>query len=104
MRTREGSTLIVTFMNPGAGVLVLGHGHISHIVKLLYFFNNLLLYSHAGIDQTTKYVVMMTKEGFTKIINFMTPGAGVLVLGRGHISHIVKLHYFFNDLLLYSQA
>ena len=33
---------------------------------------------------------MMTKEGSTKIINFMTPGAGVLMLGRGHISHIVK--------------
>ena len=30
---------------------------------------------------------MMTKEGSTKIVNFMTPGAGVLVLGRGHISH-----------------
>ena len=24
----------------------------------------------------------MTKEGSTKIINFLTPGAGVLVLGR----------------------
>ena len=24
---------------------------------------------------------MMTKEGATKIVNFMTPGAGVLVLG-----------------------
>ena len=33
---------------------------------------------------------MMTKEGSTKIVNFMTPRAGVLVLGRGHISHIVK--------------
>ena len=32
----------------------------------------------------------MTKEGSTKIVNFMTPGAGVLVLGRGHISHIAK--------------
>ena len=30
---------------------------------------------------------MMTKEGCTKFLNFMTPGAGVLVLGRGHISH-----------------
>ena len=29
----------------------------------------------------------MTKEGSTKIVNFMTPGAGVLMLGRGHISH-----------------
>ena len=30
------------------------------------------------------YIVMMTKEGSTKIVNFMTPGAGVLLLGRGH--------------------
>ena len=43
---------------------------------------------------------MMTKEGSTKIVTFMTPGAGVLVLARGNISHIVKLHYFFK----YSQA
>ena len=32
-------------------------------------------------------IVMMTKEGCTKIVNFMTPGAGVLMFGRGHISH-----------------
>ena len=38
---------------------------------------------------------MMTKEGSTKIVNFMIPGAGVLVLGRGHISYIVKMHYSF---------
>ena len=30
---------------------------------------------------------MMTNEGSTEIVNFMTPGAGVLVLGSGHISH-----------------
>ena len=30
---------------------------------------------------------MMTKEGSTKIVNFNTPRAGVLMLGRGHISH-----------------
>ena len=33
------------------------------------------------------YIAMMTKEGSTQIVNFMTPGAGVLMLGRGHISH-----------------
>ena len=44
---------------------------------------------------------MMTKEGSTKTVNFMTPGAGVLVLGCGHISYIVKMHYFFKNLLLY---
>ena len=50
------------------------------------------------------WIVMITKEGSTKIVNFLTPGAGVLVLGRGHISHIMKMHYFFKNLLLYSQA
>ena len=102
MMTKEGSTKIVDCMTPGAGVLMLGHGHISHIVKLHYFFKNILLYSKALIRQT-KYLVMMNKEGSTKIVNFMTPGAGVLVLGRGHISHIVKMRYFFNN-LLYTQA
>ena len=38
---------------------------------------------------------MITKERSTKIIIFMLPGSGVLVLGRGHICHIVKMHYFF---------
>ena len=33
---------------------------------------------------------MMTEEGSSKIVNFKTPGAEVLVLGRGDISHIVK--------------
>ena len=33
------------------------------------------------------YIVLMTKEGSTKIVNFMTPGADVLMLGRGHKSH-----------------
>ena len=68
-----------------------------------YFFKNLLLNSKALIRET-KYVVMMTKEESTKIVNFMTPWVGVLVLGRGHISHRVKMHYFLKDLLLYSQA
>ena len=36
---------------------------------------------------------MMTKEVSTKIVNIITPVAGVLVLCCGHISHIVKLHY-----------
>ena len=36
---------------------------------------------------------MMTKEGSTKIVNFMTPGAGILMFGRGHISHIVNMYY-----------
>ena len=27
----------------------------------------------------------------------MTPWAGVVVQGRGHKSHIVKMHYFFKN-------
>ena len=76
MMNKEGSTKIVNFMTPGSGVLVLGCGHISHIVKMHYFFKN-LLNSQALIRQT-KYEVMMTDEGSTKIVNFMTPGQGFL--------------------------
>ena len=66
MITKEGSTKIVNFMTPRAGVLMLGRGHFNPVVKMHYFFKNLLLYSQAEIRQTN-YVVMMTKEGFTKI-------------------------------------
>ena len=33
---------------------------------------------------------MMAKEGTTPIVNFMTPGAGVLGLRCGYVNHIVK--------------
>ena len=47
----------------------------------------------------------MTDEGFTKFVNFMTPGVGVLMLRCGHKSDTVKIHYFFKKyILLYSQA
>ena len=81
--TKEGSTKIVNIMTPRAGVLVLWRGHISHLVKMGYFFQNLLLYSQALIRQT-KYIIMMTKEGSTKIVNFNTPMAEVLMLKHGH--------------------
>ena len=79
--TKEGSTRIINFMTPAAGVLVLGRGHISHIVKLHYSFKHFLLYSQALIRQS-KYVVMMTKEGSTEIINIMTPGAEFIQMSR----------------------
>ena len=69
----------------------------------MYFLKNLLLYSGAWFRQI-KCIVMVTKEGSTKIISFMTPGAGVLVQGHGHISYLVKMHYFLKNYLLYSQA
>ena len=63
-------------------------------VTLMYFLKNPLLYSGAWFRQT-KFIVMMTKEGSPTIVNFMIPGAGVLLLGRDHISYIVKMHYSF---------
>ena len=33
--------------------------------------------------------------GEDKIVNFITPGAMVLVLRCGQISYIVKIHYFY---------
>ena len=46
---------------------------------------------------------MMTKEGSTKIETFLTPGVGVLAQWSGHISHMVKMHYLFKN-LLFTQA
>ena len=76
MMTKEGATEIENCMTPGAGVLILGCGHISHTVQMHYSFKNHFLYSEALIRQTN-YIPMMTKEGSTKIINSMTPGVGV---------------------------
>ena len=95
--TKEGSTKTVNFMTPGSRVLVLGRGHIciSHIVKMCYVFKNLLLYSRAWMRQC-EYILMMTKERSTKIVDFMTSRAWILVTERGSISHYaVKMHYFF---------
>ena len=46
---------------------------------------------------------MMTKEGLpgTKIVNFMTLRAGVLMLGRGHISHYSE-YVLSSSLSIYS--
>ena len=51
-----------------------------------YFFEIPRLYTGSRIKQI-KYILMMTKEGSTKIVNFMTNGTAVLMLGRDNISH-----------------
>ena len=77
---------------PGLGIVMLRRGHISHIVKMYNFFENFLLFSKAEIRQT-KWIVTMTKERSSKYLNFITLWPGVLVLGCGHISHIVFYQY-----------
>ena len=73
MMTKEGSTKILTFMTPGAGVLVLVYGHISHIVKIHFFLKSFSLFP---VRDQTNYVytcvLLMTRERSTKIVNFMT--------------------------------
>ena len=76
MMTKEESTKTVNFMTPGEGVLVLGCSHISYIVKMHYFFKNLLLYFQAQ-NRQTKYIVMMTKEGLAKLYIWLPMGQGI---------------------------
>ena len=65
MITKEGSIKIINFMTSGVCVLVLRCVHLSHTVKMHFFFKNLLLYYQAQIRQT-KGIVMRTEEGSTK--------------------------------------
>ena len=46
------------------------------------------------------YILLMTNEGSTKIENFKTSGAGVLILGLGHISHYSE-YVVSSTLLIY---
>ena len=70
-------------------------------MKIHEFFENLLLCFWV-LNKLTKCIVKMSKSASTKIVNFMVPGSGVLVLGRGSIDYIVKIHEFFENLLLCS--
>ena len=81
---------IVNFMTPTPRGGNLGVKNL----KLMYFFKTFLLYSGAWFI-LTKCIVMMIKEGSTKVVNFMTPGGGVLFARAWPLSHIVKMHYFF---------
>ena len=44
----------------------------------------------------------MTKEGSTQIVNSMTPGAGILMLGRGHISYYIIVNMYYPLLFQYT--
>ena len=47
---------------------------------------------------------MMTKEGSTKIVNFMTQGAWVLMLRRCHLSHYSEYVLSYDFRLFYDGA
>ena len=76
----EQFTKIVNFMTPRAGVLVLGRGYLNHVNMHQFFKKSFILM--LSIDQTTEYIVMIIKEGFIKIVNSISPRAGLYVLWR----------------------
>ena len=76
MKTKEESTKMVNFMK---GVFVLGHGH---VVKMQYFFSCLLW----GMDHTIKVYSIDNQGRVYQIVNFMTPCAGLFIIGRGRVS------------------
>ena len=77
---KDGFTEVVNFMTPWEGVLVLRCGHISYLVIMHLFFSSRINW---GMDQSYR----PRKD---KIVNFMTTGAGILVLGMD-----MKMQYFF---------
>ena len=82
----EEPTKIVNFMTSLAGMTVLVLGRVIFIYKS-YIENALFLQKSSSLllgYRQTEYIEIMTKEGSTKIVNFMTPLAGmtVLLLGR----------------------
>ena len=42
-------------------------------------------------------MMTMVKEGSTNSVNFMSPRAGILMLGCRHITHIVEMYYFLKN-------
>ena len=67
---------IVNFLTPGARELLLGRVYIGDILKCI--ISLILLYFWARFRQT-KCLIMMTKKGSAKIVNFMTPWVEVLM-------------------------
>ena len=81
---------IVNFITPQPKGSLMGVKNVKLTYSLKIVFPTLV----HGSDKLyiVKCIVMMTKEGSTIIVNFMTPGAGCLVLRCGHISRKVKMH------------
>ena len=67
------------FDDPRGRVVVVGCGHISHIVKIQYIISLKTFFSSAE-HRSDKLNIMMIKEGSSKILHFMIPGVGVPVL------------------------
>ena len=68
--TKAGYTKIVNIMTLEAGILVLRCGHISHKMKKKTLFFSKSSSLLRGKDKKPKYIVIMSKEGSFKIVNY----------------------------------
>lgn len=55
---------------------------------------NILFYSRSSGCKTVGMIVISIEHS-AKSVKFMATGSGALVLGRGSVKYIVKVHYFF---------
>ena len=62
----------------------------------MYFLNTLFLLTRHGSDKRSDSNVASNEDQLRVYQNFKfhDPRTGIFVLGRGHESHIVKMHYF----------
>ena len=84
--TKVGPTKTVSFVTLAAIFPGLVHGQTSHVVNIHHSFNSFFYTSRQRRDKL--FIVMMSKEGSTKVMKFMTQRARILA-------------YFFKNLLYY---
>lgn len=90
INTWKPSTKIVNFMFSGEGSFVLTRYQNGHtpVVTMHLMLKSIILHSHISL-RLTEFIIMQIRKPFTKIVNVMSPGEGVLTLGWSQNSHIV---------------
>lgn len=66
------------------------NGH-TPVVTMHIMLKSIILHSHTSV-RLTEFIITQIRKPFTKIVNVMSPGEGVLTLGLSQNSHIVLLH------------
>ena len=95
MISQEGSTKIINFKTPRAGILLLGRGQISHIGEMLYFFKNLLF---AQIRQIESIVIMTKEESTIFFLISCLRGRGSCAVAWSYSDHAIFLLLFLSTL------
>ena len=89
----KGIHILLNILSPYVTGTYLG----IECVKLTNFF-----ITFSSLLRQTQYIEIMTREGATKTVHFVTPAMS-LVPVRGHTSHVLNFHHSFlcnSDFLL----